>query len=260
MVAYPYQMPSGIAGSITRPEYAIIEAQMLNQSTPPTAFGVAVKMVSGVLLPIGSGDVSNSIYGVLVRPYPTSGNGTDGLGVAVPNKAFPADVLKRGYINVIVNNFASVPPTKDSPVYVRVGNGSTNKVVGNFEAAPELVVTGVAGTNTGNGTIGSLGGSQTWALNTAAGTYKATFTTATAYNVTDSTGSIIATGVASGTPTAFVAENGLTGKITTGGVAFVAGDSFTITVTANTILYGSINTYYTGATDAYGNGEIGIAI
>lgn len=136
MVAYTYAMPSGIPGNVTRvTSYPNVESQILDQTTPPTSFGVPVKMVSGKIQPIGSGDVAGNIYGILVRPYPTSGNGTDGLGVAVPNKAFPADVLVTGYINVLVNG--ATAPTKDSTVYVRVAAATTGKPLGGIEAAAD---------------------------------------------------------------------------------------------------------------------------
>jgi len=254
MVSNLYQMPSGIPGSITRPEFAIIEAWMLNQTTPPTSFGVPVKNVSGTLQPIGSGDVASSIIGVLVRPYPTSGNGTDGLGVAVPNKAFPADLLKKGYINVVVNNFAAAPPVKQGPVYVRVANGSTGKVVGNFEAAAETTFAHSAFTGTGTQTIGTISASGS----TPAQVYTVTLTStgATAsFVVTDANGENVGGG---NIGTQATLDNGLSFLVTTGGTP-TTGDHATITVTQNNILIAG-NTYFTGGVDAFGNGEIAYAI
>jgi hypothetical protein len=43
--------------------------------------------------------------------------------------------------------------------------------------------------------------------------------------------------------------------ITAGGTAFVAGDGFTVTVTANTVIVPG-NTYFTGPADAYGVAEV----
>ncbi len=130
MVAYTYQMPSGIPGNLTRvTSYPNVEAQMLNQSTPPTAFGVPVKMSSGTILTAtGSGD---TVYGFLVRPYPTSGNGTDGLGTSTPNKALPADIMVKGYMNVFVQLGT---PSKDSAVYRRTANASAGQPLGGIEA------------------------------------------------------------------------------------------------------------------------------
>lgn len=136
MVSYSYTMPCGIPGTVTRvTSYPNIEAQILDQTTPPLSFGVPVKMVSGKIQPIATSDAATVIYGILVRVYPTSGNGTDGLGVAVPNKAFPADVLVSGYINVKVNG--ATAPLKGGIVYVRVATAAAGKPIGGIEAASD---------------------------------------------------------------------------------------------------------------------------
>ena len=254
MVSYPYQMPSGIPGNVTREALKTIEQALLNQTTPPLAFGVAVKKVSNTLEPIGSGDVASSIVGVLVRPYPTSGNGTDGLGVAAPNKAFPADLLKKGYINVLVNNFASVPPVAQGAVYVRTGNASTGKVVGNFEAAGETTLAHSAWTGTGTQTTGTI--SATAATPAQVYTITLTSTGATAaFVVTDADGANVGSGVIG---TQATLDNGLSFLVTTGGTP-TTGDHATITVGQNCILVPG-NTYFTGGCDAFGNSEIAYAI
>lgn len=131
MVSFPYTMPCGIPGTVTRvTSYPNIEAQMLDQTSPPTAFGLAVAMSSGKII-LYPASVSVQPYGFLVRPYPTSGNGTDGLGTAVPNKAFPADVLVSGYINVKVQN--STSPTKNGTVYIRNASATSGQVLGGIE-------------------------------------------------------------------------------------------------------------------------------
>lgn len=254
MVAYPYQMPSGIAGAVTRPEFSVIEAALLNQTTPPTSFGVAVKNVSATLEPIGAGDVEKSIIGVLVRPYPMSGNGTDGLGVATPNKALPGNLLKKGYISVVVNNYASVPPVKQGPVYVRTANPSTGKVVGNFEAAGETTLAHSATTGTGTSTAGTISALPT----TPAGVYTVTLTATSstaAFVVTDPDGANVGGGKIG---TQATLDNGLSFLITAGGTP-TTGDFLTITVGQNCILVPG-NTYFTGGVDANGNGEVAFSI
>lgn len=254
MVSYVYQMPSGIPGAVTRPEQSTIESQILDQTTPPLAFGVAVKNVSDKLKPIGAGDTRESIVGVLVRPYPTSGNGTDGLGVAVPNKALPGDLLKRGYISVLVNNFGSVPPVKDGKVYVRVSNPSTGKVVGNFEAGTDSTVTSPAIVGTGTGTIAATVGDAT---KIKAGAYVVTVLTTSntsAVSVVDPDGIRLADGKIG----VAYSDQGLNFTITAAGT-MTAGDSFSPVVTANCILAPG-NSYFTGGVDANGNGEIAFNI
>ena len=54
--------------------------------------------MSGAVRKLASGDAATDVKGMLVRPYPTSGNGTDGLGTSTPPTSGICDVLKRGYI------------------------------------------------------------------------------------------------------------------------------------------------------------------
>ena len=79
-----------------------------------------------------------------------------------------------------------------------------------------------AGTNTGNGTIGSVSAG----VNTLLGTYKVTATDATTWTVTDPEGTALADAT---TGTAY-SEEGLDFTITAGATAFAAGDSFTLNV------------------------------
>lgn len=145
MVAYTYQMPSGIPGAITRPEQSTVEAQVIDTGTPPTLFGIPVKFVSGKIQPISGGETASDVIGVLARPYPTTGDGVSGLGTtsptdatlgtATPNPKLPADVLKRGYISVQVGG--TTAPSKNSAVYVRIATASAGKPIGGFEAAAD---------------------------------------------------------------------------------------------------------------------------
>lgn len=84
---------------------------------------------------------------------------------------------------------------------------------------------GVAGTNTGNGTMGA-----TTALDNAAiGTFTVIFTAATVFHVINPNGVRLKDGA---TGVAYSDQVGFT--ITAGGTAFVAGDTFTIAVTQST--------------------------
>ena len=250
MVAYPYQMPSGIAGNVTRPEVSTIEQFILNQTTPPLAFGVPVKNVSAKIQPIAGGDLSSAIIGFLARPYPTSGNGTDGLGVATPNKALPGDVLKRGYINVVVGG--TTAPVSGGTVYVRVANPSTGKVVGDVEAAPDIGVTAAATVGTGTQTAGTLSALAT----TPAGVYTVKMTSGSAFDVLDADGAeLLHNGVFA---TQYTLDNGLSFKMTTGGTP-TTGDTTAITVAQNTIICPG-NTYFTGGMDTSNNAEVAFNI
>lgn len=264
MVSYLYAMPSGIPGQVTRPDsFPTIEQQILDQTSPPTSFGVAVKMVAGKIQPINSAaDTVNSIYGVLVRPFPTSGNGTDGLGVATPNKAFPADILKKGYINVLCNNFGGNAPSANSNVYVRTQNAAAGKPLGGFEAALDAAATAAAHAgNTGNGAISAIAvqpAVQNGVYNvkiSSVGTNAATF------ELVDPSGNIVdVQGYSGAGAVATFANSQLHFTITDGSADFAIGDSFQITAVVNTLTLPNPNTYFTGGADATGNSEIAFKV
>ena len=251
MVSYTYQMPSGIAGNVNRVDVATIEQFILDQTTnTPTVFGTPVKNTSGKIRSIVAGDVSASIIGFLVRPYPTSGNGTDGLGVASPNKALPGDVLKRGYISVAVGG--TTAPISGGTVYCRVGNASTGKVIGDIEAAPDIAVSAAATVGTGTQTAGTLSALVT----TPAGVYTVKMTSGSAFDVLDANGAeLLHNGVFA---TQYTLDNGLSFKMTTGGTPTL-GDTTAITVTQNTIVVPG-NTYFTGGMDSSNNAEVAFNI
>ena len=135
MTAYTYRMPSGIPGDVTRQSVATIETQILDSGNAFSGYGLFGKIASGKFVPVGSGDAASSVYGVLVRPFPTQGaNASDPLGTAVPKTSGAADVLRRGYINV-KNNAGT--PAVGGQVYVRVANAATGKPIGGIEAASD---------------------------------------------------------------------------------------------------------------------------
>lgn len=130
--------------------------------------------------------------------------------------------------------------------------GRVVMLTGQFAAAA-----GVAGTNTGNGTMGT-----TSALDNASiGTFTVKFTSPTVFYVINPNGVRLKDGA---TGTAYSDQVGFT--ITAGGTAFVAGDTFTIAVT----LSGTpkVTSFTTGgvpysvmydAVDATGGAKIGKA-
>ncbi len=91
-------------------------------------------------------------------------------------------------------------------------------------------------TGTGNGTMTAPVIAPTVC---AAGVYTVTFTSATAFSVTNSASVVVGTGALAGTATgdkAFFNQAGIAFTITNGATDFVANDYFTITVTAGTKL------------------------
>jgi hypothetical protein len=84
-------------------------------------------------------------------------------------------------------------------------------------------VISAAGTNTGNGTIGSLSAG----VGAEVGTYTLTATSSTVFSITTPEGVALPNATVG---TAYSNANGVGFTITAGGTAFVAGDSFTLQV------------------------------
>lgn len=104
MVAYTTRMPAGIAGNTNRQQASTVERQVMSATAPATTYGVFMAMdapTGTVRLPT-AGDTAATIYGLLVRPYPTQSS-TDGLNVSTPMtnaQGGEANILKRGYMTV----------------------------------------------------------------------------------------------------------------------------------------------------------------
>jgi hypothetical protein len=244
-----YRMGSGVPGTDTRPSNSTIEQKLMSASAPFSAFGLPGKMSAGSFVPLVAGDVADSIFGWLVRSYP---GGTpsvnDPLGTSTPSQAGGfGNGMRRGYMNVKCN---AGTPADGGQVYVRVANPTSPKPIGGVEAALDYTAASVTGTNTGNGTLGTLS-AVSGAL---AGAYVVTMLTATTFSVIDPTGVRLKDGV---NAAAYSAE-GITFTVTAGGTAFVAGDKFTVTVTQNTVAVP--RTFFAGSADASGNTEISIRI
>lgn len=249
MTAYLYRMPSGIQGDISRRAQSRVESASLNVSLPFPTYGVPGKIVSNKFIPLVANDVASAIWGLFARPYPITGaNGNDPLGTSTPQATGPADVMRSGWMTV-VNNAGT--PAKGGQVYVRVANPSSASVIGGIEASASFATpVGTAGSNTGNGTIGSI----TSAAPAITGTYRITMTAATAFTVDDPNGFKLKNGA---TGVAYTAE-GLTFTITAGGTPFIAGDTFTVAVVQNTVAIP--NAFFESAADASGNVEIAFNI
>jgi hypothetical protein len=139
MTAYLYRLPSGFAGMITRVDPSDTEPQIIDSTTPPTAFGIPIKMVNGKIQPLATGDAASVVYGFLVRPFPFQGqNIAPIVGSTTPPTSGTGDVLRRGYMSVKVNAGTAA---FGGVVYARVAAPSGAKVIGGIEAAAD-------GTNT----------------------------------------------------------------------------------------------------------------
>jgi hypothetical protein len=131
--AITFRAAFAIPGDLTRPSQSTVEAQPYGATAFPS-YGVPVGLVSGLVVPIAAS--GTALYGFLVRPYPIEGaNASDALGTAVPITSGIANVLKRGYIGVYVQNFAVNPAAANTPVYVWYAASTGQHVQGGVEAA-----------------------------------------------------------------------------------------------------------------------------
>jgi hypothetical protein len=135
MAAYLFRLPAGFAGMITRVDTTDTEPQVIDSTTPPTSFGVPVKMVAGKIQPVAAGDAATVVYGFLARPYPFQGqNIASVVGTQTPPTSGTGDIMRRGYMAVKVN---AGTPAFGGVVYVRVANPSGAKVIGGIEAVAD---------------------------------------------------------------------------------------------------------------------------
>jgi hypothetical protein len=134
--AFTFRMPAGIPGTVTRASQATVEAQLLDTTNFPAAYGVpvAIDATSHGVRKIGAGDTAAAVYGFYVRPYPTH-SGTDPLGTSTPSVSGICNVLKRGYINVLLGGTTAA--AKNGTVYVRVAAPASGKPLGGVEAAAD---------------------------------------------------------------------------------------------------------------------------
>lgn len=140
MVAYLTRMPAGIPGEVNRGFHAIIEPAALTPlgvAGHPTAYGIplvinsAAGQIGRMRMVAASGDVAASIYGLLARPFPTN-NSQDPLGTSTPAPDGPCDVLRFGYMTVLLSGSAAA--VKGSPVFFWPAAPSGTHITGGFEA------------------------------------------------------------------------------------------------------------------------------
>lgn len=133
--AYLTRMPAGIAGDVSRKEYAKIEPAVMDADYPVLTYGIPVKLVSGEARPFTTGDDAVVPHGFSVRPYPFQAVSSEALAAGTPNPAQPIDILRSGYMTV-KNNAGT--PAKGGTVYVRVvDSGSAAQPLGGIEAAAD---------------------------------------------------------------------------------------------------------------------------
>lgn len=154
MAAFTYRMPAGIAGELNRIFACVVETQVITPSgagfSNPTAYGVPL-LIDATAGNVGNmramvaadytanGTYSLVPYGILARPFPT-GNSQDPLGTSTPPSSGACDVLRSGYINVLLSGSAAA--TKGGSAYIWLAAASGSHIVGGWES-----------TNTGGSTM-----------------------------------------------------------------------------------------------------------
>lgn len=124
-------MPHGFAGSYSRQPDMIV-ATLPAGGTNPIVFGTPLKLSSGKVVPMGSGDAATAFIGVAGREFKSSLEYlSQGDGAYAPSEA--VSVFERGKINVVCQKGT---PALGGSVYVRVAANSSypTAVVGGFEA------------------------------------------------------------------------------------------------------------------------------
>lgn len=133
MVAFLYRMDTGYPGCVNRAEVATVEAGTINNTTPPTAYGIGVvNDPNGIRPPVTADTI---VSGIFVRPYPTQPN-TGGMnypfGSITPPTVGNGDVLRRGYIIVKLQSTAAA--VKGAAVQVWTGAAAGPHVPGGINA------------------------------------------------------------------------------------------------------------------------------
>lgn len=251
-ISFLAQSVSGFIGRITRSVPAPKVVGLINDvANPVLFFGLAVIATAQntVRTILATDGALTSIGGIGVAPFPfqtPSGTNYGAQSLTALTAANPGliDVNKSGFMTVYCNTAQVAAATQASPVCVWIAASTGSHIQGGFETAPSASVVGAAGGgNTGNGTM--TAGPTVTAGVAKSGAYSIKFTSATTFNVFDPQGRELAPG---NTGVAYL--NGDIGfTITAGGVAFVAGDSFTVTVTNQTITLDS-KSYFNGPGDA----------
>lgn len=259
--AFLFSMPSGIPGAISRQQFTAVEPQNLDSAKPFGSYGIPGYISGSKFVPVDSSLGNSSVYGFLVRAYPTQGaNPSDPLSTAVPKTSGTIDIMRRGYMTVLLNAGTAV---LDGQAYVRTANPSTGKPVGGIEATQEWGSSSASksGGNTGNGTL-VLDATSPVQPNAIAGAYTinciTASTNAATFRVSDPMGRVLGDVSFSGSGASATFNDQIKFAVTDGSTDFVVGDGFVVTVVANTLAIPRCR--FQGAADATGNVELAFNI
>ena len=141
--AYVSRMGAGSAGTVNRTHPATIEPALNDATNPAVLFGQGVfattsgNSVRAVLT--SDTTTPSTLYGVTVRPFPfqaSSGTnfGATPFGGEIP-PAGAIDVLRSGYIMVLLANFAAANAVKGGQAYIWSAATSGLHIQGGWESA-----------------------------------------------------------------------------------------------------------------------------
>lgn len=143
MVSFLTRMPAGIPGEINRGWAAIVEPAAITPAGTvgaPTAYGIPLVVDQtagnvGNVRAVAAGDAAGVIYGLLARPFPTQSPiwGSDPIGQAVPPTQGSCDVLRMGYMTVLLSG--STAAVKGNQVYIWTAAASGSHITGGFESS-----------------------------------------------------------------------------------------------------------------------------
>lgn len=141
--AFTYRPGNGSAGEVNRTHPASINAYFPDATNPPNLFGqpVIVDATSHQVRRYGVGEANTTgavPWGVTVRPFPfqqptaaTSGApATFNSGIPPSNQ--PVDVLRAGYILVMLGNGSITGAVLGGPVFIWCAASSGNNILGSF--------------------------------------------------------------------------------------------------------------------------------
>lgn len=122
--SFQYRMPAGVPGALTRGANSATVEPVAGVSTSAfPRYGMFGKIVSEKFVPLGNGDAATLIYGLLIRPFPTTSS-QDGIGTSTPPTSGILDCARRGYAAVLL---ALGTAAKAAQVYVvTTAGGSVN--------------------------------------------------------------------------------------------------------------------------------------
>ena len=137
MAAILYSPNIGVAGTVSRKGASHMQSYPVDSTKPLAAYGRAVKSQAsdGAVVPLEDGDAISTVIGFLVRPFPASGAPLQNAGfdVQTPNPIMMQDVLRRGYMTVVLKGVAR--PSPRDPVYIRTSAPTATSALGDIEAA-----------------------------------------------------------------------------------------------------------------------------